>query len=420
MRVLFLTHRLPYAPNRGDRLRAYHILKALRGRATVHLISLVHDDEERAHRGDLVDLAETVHVCAVPRLANYVRGTLFLPSRKPLTHSLLDSPGVLPAATEVVDRHRPDVVLSFCSGRAAFAMQPPLEQLPLVLDMVDVDSQKWRELADSASFPLSSVYAREARVLSRFEALATSRAHTTTVITRREAAALRALAPAGRIVVSPNGLDAGSFRPPGPPAQTRDIVFCGVMSYGPNADAAEWMATKVWPIVRSRYPDARLVLVGAEPPARVKALASTEHAIEVTGTVPDVRSYLWNAAAAVAPLLVARGTQNKVLEAVAAGLPVVVTSVVGDGLPEEVLPACVIASSTEAFAEAVGRLLSMSPHERRAKASTASLDVLTWANGLAPLVSALEGASVGPPAGGSTVAPSQTARDVQPRVRRQV
>jgi sugar transferase (PEP-CTERM/EpsH1 system associated) len=394
MRVLFLTHRLPYAPNRGDRLRAFHILKALRGRAKVHLISLVHDDQEIAHRGDLDDLAETVHVCEVPRLGNYVRGALSLPSRKPLTHSLLDSPRVLPAAVEVVERHRPDVVLSFCSGMAAFAMQPPLEQFPLVLDMVDVDSQKWRDLSERASFPLSLVYAREARALSRFEALATNRAYSTTVITQREAEALRALAPAGRIVVSPNGLDAESLRPPGPPSQTRDIVFCGVMSYAPNAGAAEWMAKRVWPIVHARHPDARLLLVGAEPPTQVKTLASTEHAIEVTGTVPDVRSYLWNAAAAVAPLQVARGTQNKVLEAVAAGLPVVVTDVVGDGLPEEVLPACVVANSTEAFAEAVGRLLSMSPHERRAKASTAALEALTWANGLAPLLSALEDASV--------------------------
>ena len=394
MRVLFLTHRLPYAPNRGDRLRAFHILKALRGRASVHLISLVHDDQEMAHQGDLGDLAETVHVCAVPRLGNYVRGALSLLSTKPLTHSLLDSPGVMPAAVEVVERHRPDVVLSFCSGMAAFAIQPPLDQLPLVLDMVDVDSQKWRELAERSSFPLSVVYAREARELSRFEALVTNRACSTTVITRREEGALRALAPTGRIVVSPNGLDADSFRAPGPPSQGRDIVFCGVMSYGPNADAAEWMAKKVWPIVHGVHAEARLLLVGAEPPNRVKALANREDAIEVTGTVPDVRSYLWNAAAAVAPLHVARGTQNKVLEAIAAGLPVVVTDVVGDGLPEEVLPACLVANSTEAFAEAVGRLLSMSPRERRAKASSAALEPLTWGNGLAPLLSALEDASL--------------------------
>ena len=114
----------------------------------------------------------------------------------------------------------------------------------------------------------------------------------------------------------------------------------GVMNYAPNVEGAVWLAREVWPIVRSARPDARLTLIGASPSAEVVALASDRTGVVVTGTVPDVRPYLWRAAVAAAPLQIARGIQNKVLEAVAAGLPCVVTPQVAEGLPREVVPAC--------------------------------------------------------------------------------
>ncbi len=143
MKLLYLTHRLPYAPNRGDRIRAHHTLGVLRNRADVDLVSLVHDRDEGAHLGDLRGLVNSVSVAPVPRLRNRVSGALALTGTRPLTHSLLDSPAIRPILNQLVETRRPDVVLAYCSGMARFALEPPLAGLPLVIDLVDVDSCKW-------------------------------------------------------------------------------------------------------------------------------------------------------------------------------------------------------------------------------------------------------------------------------------
>jgi glycosyltransferase involved in cell wall biosynthesis len=149
-------------------------------------------------------------------------------------------------------------------------------------------------------------------------------------------------------------------------------------------------------MILARYPSARLCLVGANPTTAVRRLAESDPTIEVTGAVPDVRPFLWRSAVAVAPLLVARGVQNKVLEAVAAGLPCVVTPAVYEGLPAAVLPGCVVGADAARFAEALIDLLDQPPDERRAIAARAHLQPLTWASQLAPLPSILADAVARP------------------------
>ena len=155
MRLLFLTHRLPYAPNRGDRIRAYHTLQMLRRRARVDVVSLVHDAEEASHVDDMRDLAETVHAAPVDKVRNYFAGALSLATTRPLTHALLNSLSLPPILQRLVAERRPDVVLAYCSGMARFALEPPLAGLPLVIDLLDVDSLKWRALAATARPPMS-------------------------------------------------------------------------------------------------------------------------------------------------------------------------------------------------------------------------------------------------------------------------
>jgi hypothetical protein len=147
LRVLFLTHRLPYAPNRGDRVRAFHLLRAMTLAAQVDLLSLVHDEAEASHAGDLRDFVATTTIARVPRLLNHVRGAALLPTSRPLTHILLDSPEVIPAIHNLMRLHPPDLVFAFCSGMMRFAMLPPLDKVPCILDMVDADSAKWDDLA---------------------------------------------------------------------------------------------------------------------------------------------------------------------------------------------------------------------------------------------------------------------------------
>jgi len=387
VRILFLSQRLPYAPNRGDRVRAYHLLEELRSWATVDVLSLVHDDEEAAHVGDFEGRVASVTAVRVPRARNLVRGALALGGRVPLTHMLLDAPGLEARVTDLARRTQPDLVFAFCSSMARLALIPALSAIPLVHDMVDVDSAKWATLAARGRFPRSWLYRRESRLLAAFETAISMHAKLTLLTTQEELESLERLAPEARIVVVQNGVDIEYFsRPTGLKAsQEPEVVFCGVMNYQPNAEAAVWLAKDVWPLVQRELPAAQLKIVGSDPAPEVTALDSRDRGIEVTGAVPDVRPYLWRAAVAAAPLKVARGIQNKVLEAVAAGLPTVVTSKVSTGLPPEVKGACAVADEPAAFASAVCHLLKLNAAARRDMVSGADLSNLRWSKRLAPL-----------------------------------
>ena len=394
MRVLVLTHRLPFAPNRGDRIRAFHIVKQLAARADVHVVSLVHDREEEAQADTLRRLGVAVSTALVPRVRNLALAAMKLPTSKPLTHLLLDSPAMRPALDRAIDGWQPDVVLAYCSGVAPLSLVPPLAGIPCVLDMVDVDSAKWAAFAGGARFPRSWVYGREARCLSAFEARAVQTAFAATVVNEREREALLRLCPGADVHVAPNGVDVEALSPPQAPIGDDRVIFTAVFDYAPNADGAVWFAQQVWPLVRAARPSARLTLAGSSPTGAVRRLAE-DASIEVTGRVEDMRPYLWRSAVAVAPIFQSRGVQNKVLEAAAAGLPSVVTRTVGDGLPHQVLPACRIADTAEAFAAAVIDLLSLSPGARRQEAARAALPSLGWPTRLAPLVALIESAAAG-------------------------
>lgn len=402
MRIWFLTHRLPYAPNRGDRIRAYHILQFLRQRAEVDVFSLVHDDDERSNVATLERQAASVTTADVPVWWNRLKGVVSLLSSKPLTLSLLHAPGLGGALAQAWERRRPDLVLAYCSSMAPYAMQGALAGVPLVLDMVDVDSEKWRALGTTARIPQRWLFRREARCLRTFEAEAMRAARVTVAVNAREVDALRAINPQARALVVENGIALDTFAPPSGPEASASVVFCGVLDYAPNEDACLRLAQDIWPAVRARRPDARLQLVGAKPTARVLGLASDANGIEVTGAVPDVRPYLWSAALAAVPLRTARGVQNKVLEALAAGLPVLVSSVVSAGLPPAVAPGPRVMDSNEEFARAILEWLDLTPERRRAIAGASNLQSLSWGQQLQPLWTAIESAVGGP----SIVGPS--------------
>jgi hypothetical protein len=176
----------------------------------------------------------------------------------------------------------------------------------------------------------------------------------------------------------PNGIDFEQFRPEHAPATAARVVFCGVLNYQPSEEAALRLVRGIWPKVRAERQDARLLIVGAHPTARLRQAAEGDPSIEVTGAVPDVRPYLWSAAVSIAPLLTAQGLQNRVLGALAAGLPVVTTPAVADGLPDSAMPGCIVASDDQESADAVLALPRRTPTERRAFARHADLSELGW------------------------------------------
>jgi glycosyltransferase involved in cell wall biosynthesis len=213
------------------------------------------------------------------------------------------------------------------------------------------------------------------------------------VVSEPEAVALRSIAPAARITVVRNGVDVAAFAPPTASPDSADVVFAGVMDYAPNADGVAWFADEVWPVVRSSRPDARLVIVGANPPEALRERSKRDPSIVVTGRVDSVQPHLWQGAVSIAPLRLARGLQNKVLEALSAGLPVVATSAVCAGLPAGVERGCVRADTAEEFTEAVLSLLNQSPETRRVKAAESEIRTLSWARELASLEGILRDAA---------------------------
>jgi sugar transferase (PEP-CTERM/EpsH1 system associated) len=393
MRILALTQRLPYAPNRGDRLRAYHMLRHLSEHAEIELVSLVHDDEEASHAGEMSSFISRVTTLRVSNWRSRIRGGAALLTRIPLTHALLDAAGMGATLGTICGERPPDVVFAYCSSMARFAMQAPLSRLPMVLDFVDVDSRKWRDMAAASRAPRSWIYQREAATLGAFEARAARQAATALVVNEREADNARALAPDANVQVLPNGVEIDRLRPAGPPPPNPRVVFCGVMNYAPNDEGVTWFVRKVWPIVRTQHPHATLAIVGSDPSQALRDFSAADPSITVTGRVPDVREWLWESAVGIAPLQVARGVQNKALEAIAAGLPIVITPEVAGGLPPDAAPAMRVADTPARFAEAVVTLLRQAPGERRAIAASADLSGLTWSRTLEPLVPIFERAA---------------------------
>lgn len=328
-KLLFLVHRLPYPPNKGDKVRSYNLLKHLAARHSVYLGTFLDDPDDEPHVPAVQ--AMCADLCVVPlqpRQAK-LRSLAALLLGEPLTLRYYRSPELHRWVADLVAAQRIDAVVIFSSSMAPYALRHP--SLPMLADLVDVDSAKWTEYAQRYAWPMSWVYRREGRTLLAYERRVVTAARRAFLVTEKEVALFSAMAPEslGRVLALGNGVDADYFNPDaqrGSPfaADELPLVFTGAMDYWPNVDAVCWFAAEVLPALRQRWPALRLHIVGRSPTPAVQGLAGAH--ISVTGTVPDVRPYLQHAAVVVAPLRLARGVQNKVLEAMAMARPVVAAS----------------------------------------------------------------------------------------------
>jgi len=325
-KLLYLVHRLPYPPNKGDKVRSYHLLKHLAARHSVFLGTFVDDPDDLQHLP--VVRALCADVCAVslqPAMAK-LRSLVGLLRHEALTLGYYRSATLQEWVARTVAAQQIDAVLVFSSSMAPYALAHP--ELPMLADLVDVDSAKWTEYANRHHWPMSWLYRREGARLLTYERTVVTRARRSFLVTDKEVSLFSNLAPEshGQVLALGNGVDADFFKPdPVHASPYRDgelpLVFTGAMDYWPNVDAVCWFAAEVLPTLRQRWPALRLHIVGRSPSAQVQALAGP--GLNVTGTVSDVRPWLQHAAVAVAPLRLARGVQNKVLEAMAMGVPVV-------------------------------------------------------------------------------------------------
>jgi sugar transferase (PEP-CTERM/EpsH1 system associated) len=358
--VLYLVHRIPYPPNKGDKVRSFNILRQLARTRRVFLGTFVDHPDDRQHVARLGEWCEDV--CAVeldPRFGRIksLRGLL---TGEALSLPYYRSARLAQWVRTTVAQHGITQAVAFSGPMAQYLDAPGLQRR--IVDFCDVDSAKWTQYAADRPWPMSWLYRREGEHLLAFERKAAMDSDASLFVTEAEAALFIRSAPEARerTQVMQNGVDADFFSPANGgespyPAGGPVIVFSGAMDYWPNIDAVTWFATELLPQIRRSVPEARFWIVGMNPAPAVQALAG--EGITVTGTVPDVRPYIAHADVVVAPLRIARGIQNKVLEAMAMARPVVVSAEAAVGLSARKGEDCEIAQNGEEAVRMVTRLL---------------------------------------------------------------
>jgi sugar transferase (PEP-CTERM/EpsH1 system associated) len=360
--LLFLSQRIPYPPDKGEKIRAWNILRHLVERYDVHL-GCFHDRAEDAQYIPHLE-ALCASVCC-PRLVPWratIKSLARLPSDDPLTIGYFANRRLRRWVDSTLAARRISHVFVFASSMAPYVADH--RGAFRVLDMVDVDSDKWQQYAPTRPWPMRAIYEREHRTLLNFERRIVGAFDATLFVSRAEADLFRSLAPevAARIHTVPNGVDVNYFDASGDyvnPYNGRGphVVFTGAMDYWPNVQAVQWFATEVTPALRQRWADLEFAIVGHNPVSAVRRLAAFP-GITVTGRVPDVRPYLKYADVVVAPLKIARGTQNKVLEAMAMARPVIATPEALQGVTACVGQELLVARTADEFVQHVSAVLS--------------------------------------------------------------
>lgn len=365
MRVLFLAHRLPFPPNKGDKIRSFHILNHLAKRHEVYLACLVDDD---ADMRIVPEIEGRVRRLVCERIRPRWRKALAvrsLVSSAPITVDYFYSRALQRQVDEIVDTVDIDAVICFSSPMAEYVFRSrhaegKLRRARRVMDLIDVDSGKWRQYAEQSSAWCAWIYRYEAVHLANYERRIARSFDRVLVVSEPE----QRMFPGGEVECSnievlSNGVDLEYFRPTKGQVDDRGhptIVFTGVMDYWPNVEGMMWFVQAVLPRVRAVVPDVKLLIVGSRPSKEIDRLAS-HTGVVITGFVEDVRLYVARAGSCIVPLRIARGIQNKVLEAMAMGKAVICTPQAHEGIRAQAGRDLVVAEGEEEFASATVDLL---------------------------------------------------------------
>ncbi|MFI5397429.1 MAG: TIGR03087 family PEP-CTERM/XrtA system glycosyltransferase [Candidatus Binatia bacterium] len=382
MRILYLAHRIPYPPNKGDKIRSYHHVRHLAERHEVSLFTFVDDaaDEDGAAR--LCEVCREVVTIRLRKPVALVRGALSLGAGRSLSEGFYHWPAMRRAIARAAAREPFDVVWAFSSVMAQYLDAARARWR--VVDYVDVDSEKWRQFGHDSWGPLRQAYCLEASRLRALEARLARSADHVLFVSNAEADLFHSFCPEARGVrVIPNGVDTEYFKPSATPSAERQptMLFTGALDYRPNIDAVLFFVREVLPLVRREIPDARFLAVGHRPAQPLlRAVETHNGAVRIAGSVPDVRPYFAEASVYVAPLRLGRGVQNKVLEAMAMRLPVVASPAAVAGLVVEEGTHALVADTAERFAAAVVLLLRDPQRAARLSAAAARLilERYTW------------------------------------------
>lgn len=341
--LLFLAHRIPYPPNKGDKIRSYHLLKYLASKYHVHLGAFIDDPNDWQYIHKLDSLCTNTHYEGLNPLQSKIKSLQGFLTGEALSLPYYKNKVMQEWVDHTITTKSIKKVLIFSSAMAQFIdpmiQTGNLDGIDIIVDFVDVDSDKWRQYALKKRGAARWVYQRESRYLFDYEQKIAGKAKAGLFVSEQEASLFKALAPSlsEKIGYINNGVDIDYFSP----EQTYDspyrevdevLVFTGAMDYWANVDAVCWFANDVFLKLTDTHPRAKFYIVGSRPSKEVEALAKNKN-IVVTGAVDDVRPYIAHAKLAVAPLRIARGIQNKVLEAMAMGKHVLATSAAMEGIP---------------------------------------------------------------------------------------
>ncbi|MBF0324553.1 MAG: TIGR03087 family PEP-CTERM/XrtA system glycosyltransferase [Alphaproteobacteria bacterium] len=363
--LLLLCQRIPYPPNKGDKLRSFSILKHLSKSWRVHLGCFIDAPEDWDYVDDLRPYCLDICCIGLNRRSAKLRSLSGLFNGTSMSEPYFRSRRLQAWVDSVLLNLRPPAAFLYSSVMGQY-LRPDAPYRPerVVMDFVDVDSDKWRQYADMRPWPLSWVFERESRYLLAYDAQIAAAVDACVFVSSAEAALFRDLVPAAsaKTVTISNGVDTDFFAPdaarPNPfPPGTRPVVFTGAMDYWPNEDAVTWFAESMLPTIRRSVPDAAFFIVGSNPTARVNRLRALP-GVTVTGRVADIRPYLAHAAVCVAPMRVARGIQNKVLEGMAMAKVVITTGPGYEGIDAVPGRDLLLADNTATFISATVKALN--------------------------------------------------------------
>lgn len=386
MNILFLAQRVPFPPNKGDKLRSFNEIKFLSQKNSISLVCLTDNRNDKGFATELHKYCRSVDIVYLSRLNSKVQSACGLLFPRPLTLSYFHSNRLQAVVDHKLQNESFDAIMVYCSSMAQYVEQ--VNTIPKLIDFVDVDSEKWSQYSTYARFPMRYLYLLESRRLRRYEALLAETFQHCIFVSKKEADDfIRLVCTSPTVTSIPNGVDGALFQPSSEPYDRQSLVFTGAMDYFANVEAVLYFVSEIFPIIQKTVPDVKFYVVGSNPAKELCRLAKTDPHIIVTGSVDSVQPYVVKSAVLVAPMRIARGVQNKILEAMAMGVPVVTTSLGFEGIAATPNKDIFIEDLSERFANKVLELmlddrLRMELSENSRKTVEANYD---WSKNLSKL-----------------------------------